>query len=254
MRLLLWIGLAEALCGGTALAQPVVEFTFGAATDAAVGDTASVAVEVRGFQDTRAVEVRLGYDAARFEPVGAVAPADPALRVVHAGPAPSDSGAVYRIVLAHLDPAAFTSSIRRRTLVTLRGRRLAAGPLAFRFERADPAVVSRARTTQAVAYGAALTSAPAAAPGPLAARLTGVAPNPFRTRTRVGVEAPTAGTGVLRVFDALGRQVAAHAVTLAPGVNALDVDGGALAAGLYVFRVDVAGSPRPLAGTFVRLP
>lgn len=238
-------------------AQVVAEFTLRPVAGTATGDTMSVAVAVRGFQDARAVDVRLAYDAAVFEPTGAVVgPEIAGLRVVYAAPVQTDSGALYRVVLSHLDPAASTTSIRVRTLFTLRGRRKAEGTIRFSFRPVAPAIVSRTLTVQPATYGASVaTEAEAEGRAATGVRLLGAFPNPFREEAQVVVEAASPARGVLRVFDALGRTVSAQAVALAVGRSVLRVSAQRFAAGLYVYRLDVEGAASgPLTGTLVRLP
>ncbi len=82
-----------------------------------------------------------------------------------------------------------------------------------------------------------------APPAPTALRLAG--PNPFRSGTRLALDAPAGAEVELMVFDTLGREVAVlYEGTGAPATVALD--GSALAPGLYVVRLLLDGEP---AGT-----
>lgn len=65
------------------------------------------------------------------------------------------------------------------------------------------------------------------------------APNPFVERTALTVRTAQGGPARLEVFDALGRRVA-HLFdgALPPGEHRFDLDGGPLAPGLYLARLD----------------
>lgn len=73
------------------------------------------------------------------------------------------------------------------------------------------------------------------APGAFA--LTGVFPNPAGREASVGLVLPAAAEVQARVFDLLGREVAAARAVLDAGPQALPLDVSRLAAGAYVVRV-----------------
>ncbi|MDP2361102.1 MAG: S8 family serine peptidase [bacterium] len=75
-------------------------------------------------------------------------------------------------------------------------------------------------------------------------RLDHLWPNPFNPMARVSFHLERAGQVRLLVHDLLGREVARPlAGLLAPGWHELPFDGGALAAGLYLLRLEVDGQP-----------
>ena len=73
-------------------------------------------------------------------------------------------------------------------------------------------------------------------------RILGSYPNPAGRTARVAFELATAADVSLRVFDAMGRQVAVVAAgARGAGAHAVTVDLGGLASGVYVLRLDAAG-------------
>lgn len=62
-------------------------------------------------------------------------------------------------------------------------------------------------------------------------------PNPARGVTTLRFRARSAGEGVLRVHDALGRRLRERRLALAPGANALTLDLDGLAPGLYPIAI-----------------
>ena len=67
-------------------------------------------------------------------------------------------------------------------------------------------------------------------------------PNPFSGSTSIQFELDRASTVTLRVFDAMGRQVATLANgPLAAGPHAFRFDAGSLASGVYVYTLNVEG-------------
>lgn len=88
---------------------------------------------------------------------------------------------------------------------------------------------------------------------PTVLALKGNAPNPFRGRTMVSFDLPEASEVTLTVFDVMGRQVMnLDAGTMTPGTNqTIEIDGSALASGVYVYRLTAVGAdnqPATLAG------
>ena len=83
----------------------------------------------------------------------------------------------------------------------------------------------------------------AAEPGTFASgRLEQNRPNPFSSSTSIRFELDRASTVTLRVFDAMGRQVATLADgPLAAGPHAFRFDAGSLASGVYVYALNVEG-------------
>ena len=64
-------------------------------------------------------------------------------------------------------------------------------------------------------------------------------PNPFSTRATLAFSVAAPGRAVLRVFDVLGREVARPVDgDVAAGRHEVPFDGSALAAGLYVLRLE----------------
>jgi len=81
---------------------------------------------------------------------------------------------------------------------------------------------------------------PGAAPAELA--LAAPAPNPARNHSILRYALPEASDVRLVLYDALGRAVWRHAAPAQPaGAHAVALDAGALAAGVYVLRLDAGG-------------
>ena len=73
-------------------------------------------------------------------------------------------------------------------------------------------------------------------------RIVGAYPNPAARSARVAFELATAADVSLRVFDAMGRQVAVVAEgARAAGAHSVAADLGGLASGVYVLRLDAGG-------------
>lgn len=82
----------------------------------------------------------------------------------------------------------------------------------------------------------------AAAELPHEAVVLGVHPNPFHARTRIAFALPEAAPVRLRVYDALGREVARLVDgVLAAGSHEVIFEAGRLGRGVYLYRLDVAG-------------
>ena len=78
-------------------------------------------------------------------------------------------------------------------------------------------------------------------------------PNPMRGRGRVAFDLDVPGRVRLEVFDVRGRQVAtALDGSLAAGAHAVDLEVGALPAGVYVVRLSASGQSRTVQATVVR--
>lgn len=78
-------------------------------------------------------------------------------------------------------------------------------------------------------------------------------PNPVSSRTTISFTTREAGTVRIRVFDASGRQVATVADrAFATGTHAVDFDASGLAAGVYVYSVEVNGFGTARQMTVVR--
>ena len=89
---------------------------------------------------------------------------------------------------------------------------------------------------------ALLTDAEDGAPGATALRL-GAEPNPFAAQAQIRYEIGEAGPVRLAVYDALGRQVATLVDGVRPaGADVATFDARALAAGVYVVRLESAGA------------
>ncbi len=87
--------------------------------------------------------------------------------------------------------------------------------------------------------------------GPEAGALAlAVGPNPTDGPLALVLDVPAPATLTLEVFDALGRRVWAHEVTLAAGRQRVEVDAGRWAPGLYVVRA--AGPMGTATATVVR--
>ena len=89
------------------------------------------------------------------------------------------------------------------------------------------------------------SAAPAAPAAPLT--LLGNVPNPFNPLTEIRFEARTAASGRLQVYDVAGRCVLARPVAVSAGLNRVRWDGRDGAgrgqpAGVYLYRIDVAGA------------
>ena len=81
-------------------------------------------------------------------------------------------------------------------------------------------------------------------------------PNPFRTSAQLRLTLPSAAEVTVEVYDVLGRRVLAETVSAPAGAGtAVAVDGSALGAGTYVWRVraDVGGEVLVETGRFTRL-
>ena len=81
-------------------------------------------------------------------------------------------------------------------------------------------------------------------------------PNPFRDRTTLRLALPAAADVTVEVYDVLGRLVLSEAVGRRPaGAAEVAVDGSALGAGTYVWRVraDAGGEVLDATGRFTRL-
>jgi alpha-amylase len=90
-------------------------------------------------------------------------------------------------------------------------------------------------------------------PAPSAFALRPVYPNPFAGRTTVSFDLPEAGPVAVRVFDALGREVAVLSDEVMPaGTHTLDWDAADLPRGVYTFTVRWNGQQR--TGRAVLLP
>ncbi|HLA64005.1 MAG TPA: T9SS type A sorting domain-containing protein [Rhodothermales bacterium] len=75
--------------------------------------------------------------------------------------------------------------------------------------------------------------------------LAAPAPNPVRGATTLAYALPEAADVALALYDALGRRVWHHDAPARPaGRHAVTLDAGALAAGVYVLRLDAAGESR----------
>ncbi len=77
-------------------------------------------------------------------------------------------------------------------------------------------------------------------------------PNPARGLARVSVTLPSAAVVTLRVVNVLGQEVAHVESSLGAGASVLDVDTGALAAGVYLVRVETDGASATRRVTVVR--
>ncbi|MEM1118772.1 MAG: T9SS type A sorting domain-containing protein, partial [Bacteroidota bacterium] len=67
-------------------------------------------------------------------------------------------------------------------------------------------------------------------------------PNPFRDQTEIGFSLGAPASVTVRVFNAIGQEVAvlAEQATYAAGMHTLTWDAQGLASGVYVARVDAA--------------
>lgn len=73
---------------------------------------------------------------------------------------------------------------------------------------------------------------------PQSFKILGNSPNPFNPSTRLFVETPQAGLINYSLYDVLGREVfKAKSQFLNPGIHQIDIDGSALASGIYIVRV-----------------
>ena len=104
-------------------------------------------------------------------------------------------------------------------------------------------VVANVRLGGPVAAGADPEAGPVALLAP--------APSPFREGTALRFRLDAPGPVRLHVFDALGRRVAAAEGTYGAGEHAVRLDGGALAPGLYLVRLEAGAEVR--ARTVVRV-
>jgi hypothetical protein len=79
-------------------------------------------------------------------------------------------------------------------------------------------------------------------------------PNPFNPSTVVGFQLSVFGTVDLRVFDTLGREVAApiSSQRMAPGEYTVRFDGTELASGTYLYRLTVDGVTQTKTMTLIR--
>ena len=121
----------------------------------------------------------------------------------------------------------------------------AAGPVGLR-HRADarPGRLGRVHTVQTATVGEAPPDKSA-----LAAR---VWPNPARGAATLSVTTAAPGEVRYRVFDAVGRAVAAGALAVAPGTSEVALDLGAVAPGAYAVRVEQGGAVSVQRLTVVR--
>lgn len=84
-------------------------------------------------------------------------------------------------------------------------------------------------------------------------RVLRLAPNPATDAATIHVELPAETAAAVRVYDVLGREVAARAPqVLGAGAHALRLDLGALGAGAYVVRVEAGATVETLRMTVVR--
>lgn len=89
--------------------------------------------------------------------------------------------------------------------------------------------------------GTSIEDGVAGVPGEV--RLLGNYPNPFASVTQVRYALPSAGQVTVEVFDVLGRRVARVEPGLqAAGPNSARIDAAGLAAGVYLYRVQVEGA------------
>jgi Secretion system C-terminal sorting domain len=73
-------------------------------------------------------------------------------------------------------------------------------------------------------------------------------PNPFNPSTKLKFQMPNSGFAVLKVFDALGREVQVLVnQKLSPGTYEVDFDGSNLPSGVYYYRLDASA---PLSLTY----
>jgi len=121
------------------------------------------------------------------------------------------------------------------------------GPLFNRFVRISPTV---AYASGATVYKLSCTPEPAPKPitlfeSPLALRCH---PNPFNASTTISFDVPTASPVRVRIYDALGKHVCDLLDTELPAGarsvewNGRDAAGTAVASGVYLYRVDAAGT------------
>lgn len=83
--------------------------------------------------------------------------------------------------------------------------------------------------------------------------LSGNAPNPFSGATTISFALPTAARASLKVYDTLGREVATLVDgLLAPDTYRAEFDASRLAAGVYVYRLQVEGHTLTRTMTVVR--
>jgi hypothetical protein len=115
-----------------------------------------------------------------------------------------------------------------------------------------------------LALAAALAQgAPTGAVSPEVAPLAGgvqmelgmsVTPNPLSGTATIRIDLPTAATVKVTMYDVLGRTVALLAEEmLTAGAHALRLDGGPLAAGVYVVRAEVQGADEPARALAARV-
>jgi hypothetical protein len=91
------------------------------------------------------------------------------------------------------------------------------------------------------------------APLPSELRLEQNYPNPFNPSTSISFSVPGEGPVRLRVFDLLGREIATIAdATLSPGTYVARWDASAYASGVYLLRLESAGSVRTRLASFLR--
>ncbi len=78
-----------------------------------------------------------------------------------------------------------------------------------------------------------------ATPLPAAFRLHGNSPNPLASTTTLRFDLPAQADVTVRVYDTMGREVMKRTAALAAGADrTLALDGAALAAGVYVYRLE----------------
>ena len=190
------------------------------------GDRLRVSVRLRPTAAFGAAEFELAYDARSFSADSVTAgPAAPgAALAFHAN---ADAGTL-RVALAR-----GATDAAEGDLATLHLTRRAAGA-APAFTWREAFVNDRNVLTAATA-----ADAPEAVPATLALRPP--APNPSRGAVAFTVDLPEAGTVRLALYDALGRRVALlHDGPLAAGAHRIAWD-GAVAAGLYLVRLEAGG-------------
>jgi len=101
--------------------------------------------------------------------------------------------------------------------------------------------------------GASVQPATGVEAGAPALALAVAGPNPTAGRTALRLTLPAAGDAEVALYDVLGRRVATLAEGPQPaGTRLLAVDGGALAAGVYVARVEAGAEARTVLLTVTR--
>ncbi len=78
-------------------------------------------------------------------------------------------------------------------------------------------------------------------------------PNPFRSSTRITFEIPQPSHARLALYDVTGREIRVLIdAPLRAGEHAIDLDGGGMASGVYIYRLRVDGSIRSRTMTLIR--